>query len=488
MLSATEPRAVFTDDNGRYEIARLSAGRYTMMAMKAGFVTSQYGQRRPFGAGRSITLVDGQTIEKVDITMSPGAAVSGRIVDEFGEPVAGAAVEISRLAFANGRRQLNAVGSGGTDDRGEYRIFGLDAGEYFVRATLSLPSELSGASLGYAPTYYPGTAARNEAQRISLRTGEEMTGIAFALGIAKTARISGIVRNRDGSPVAVAFVAARDNSGDAGSIVPDVVSVTRPDGSFVLNNASPGSYVVQATTAGDTRLESPPANVVINGRDVDGLVLEIGTSATARGRISFDTKTPPGDLRRDLVRVFPVSPDSRESSFGTMPSPPRSDWTFEIANLTGRRLLRLANFRDDEWTMKSVMLEGVDVIDTPIDFSRGDVDGIEIVLTQRKTDLSGRVADGRDIPSPGSTVVAFVDDPEKWGPYTRFVERVQTDQDGRFRLRGLPPARYVVVALDDLEPGEEGDVELLERLRPKGIAVSLHESEARSVDLKITEF
>jgi hypothetical protein len=173
-LFASESRAVFTDDKGRYEISQLPAGRHSLAASKGGFVQMAYGQRRPHGAGRPLTLAAGQVLERIDFALPPGGVLTGRIVDEAGEAIVGASVSIIRLAFANGRRRPAGVGAAQTDDRGEFRVFGLPRGDYFVQASLGTASDVSGERLGYAPTFYPGTPVRGEAQRVSVKAGEEV--------------------------------------------------------------------------------------------------------------------------------------------------------------------------------------------------------------------------------------------------------------------------------------------------------------------------
>jgi len=168
-------RVVTSDADGRYEFRDLPAGRYTMTASKGGYVSLQFRQRRAFEQGTPIELLDQQVIDKADFSLPRGSAITGRILDEFGEPVADAFVQVMRYSYVNGRRQLTPSGRGGqTNDLGLYRIFGLPPGEYYVSAMvrglemLSLEMGMTGGlaeTASYAPTYYPGTASPAEAQR-----------------------------------------------------------------------------------------------------------------------------------------------------------------------------------------------------------------------------------------------------------------------------------------------------------------------------------
>ena len=100
---------------------------------------------------------------------------------------------------------------------------------------------------------------------------------------------------------------------------------------------------------------------------------------------------------------------------------------------------------------------GTDITDSGLDFKEGQqTSGIEIMLTQRATEVSGTVQDARARPVTDFVVVAFMPDSSKWGFMSRHVRMVRPNQDGRFSIKGLPPDDYLLIALDYLEPGEEG--------------------------------
>ena len=130
-------KTAFTDGQGRYEFRDLPAGQFNVSVSKSGFVTMQYGQTRPFEPGRPIDLVDAQVMEKADVALPRGSVVSGRVLDEFGEPVADATVTAMRKEYSMGKRRLAQSGRGSTtNDLGQFRLFGLPPGEYYVSATV----------------------------------------------------------------------------------------------------------------------------------------------------------------------------------------------------------------------------------------------------------------------------------------------------------------------------------------------------------------
>ena len=130
----SDRRPPFTDAQGRYEFRDLPAGRFNVSVSKSGFVTMQYGQTRPFEPGRPIDLADAQVMEKADVALPRGSAVSGRILDEFGEPVADATVAgDAHAVFDAASAGWSPTGRASTtNDLGQFRLFGLPPGEYYV--------------------------------------------------------------------------------------------------------------------------------------------------------------------------------------------------------------------------------------------------------------------------------------------------------------------------------------------------------------------
>jgi hypothetical protein len=138
------------------------------------------------------------------------------------------------------------------------------------------------------------------------------------------------------------------------------------------------------------------------------------------------------------------------------------------------------------WTIRSVRLNGTDITDAGIEFKASeDISGLEVELTNKLTAISGLVTNARGEPVKDYTAIAFAQDRDKWKPFSRYQGAGRPDQDGRFKINGLPPGDYYVIALDKIESGQTTDPDFLEMIRSKATMFTIREGETRTVDLKI---
>ena len=197
-------RSVSTDADGRWQLKSLPAGSYRVSVSKGGYVDIAYGQLRPFEAGKVLELADGQTMEKLDVTLPRAGVITGRVLDEFGEPLTGARVQPMRYRYVGGQRRLTPIAIGDTtDDIGQFRLHGLSPGEYFVSAQMSagLMFGQSDDRVGYGTTYFPGTAVQTEAQRVRVAVGQETAQINITMATSRIATISGTAVSSAGRPI-----------------------------------------------------------------------------------------------------------------------------------------------------------------------------------------------------------------------------------------------------------------------------------------------
>jgi hypothetical protein len=492
-------RLVTTDGDGRYELRDLPAGTFTLTISRTGFVSLRFGQRRPLEAPIAIELAEGERFT-ADISLPRGSAITGRVYNEFGEPVADVRVQTLRSRMIQGRRRLQPIGAGDrTDDTGAFRVHGLAPGDYYVAASGGGPDQPPGPNVkASVPTYYPGTPIFEEAQRITLGLGAEASADIHLLPI-RTARVSGVVIDSAGAPVGAMVNLSSETVGlgyvnAAMGPVPMTIAGhadAAADGAFVLSDVPPGSYTLNASIFGrsprtvrtvDMPLpmdghESASIPLVVGNDDVTGLTLVTGTGGTLTGTFVRDA---------GVVRALPANlgVEARGTRSGGMWLRMRSGSGFTVTGMTGPFHLEIEGLPEG-WAVKAITVDGNDVTDSPIDLKGAQNATAQIVLTDRVTEVTGTLTSDD---AARASIVLFAEDQTKWTYPSRHVRTVRADDQGVFRVSGLPGGeRYRALALDYLEDGEADDPEFLARMLDRATSFSLGEGERKTLGLRLVE-
>ena len=485
-------RVTSTDADGRFELRDLPAGRWTLSASKTGYVTQRLGQRRPFEMVSPIELANGQKLDGANFSLLRGGVITGRLQDDFGDPLANVRVVVERSQIIDGRRRLVNVGTNDeTDDTGAFRLYGLAPGEYYVSAGLRVnPIEQSDAT-GFAPTYYPGTGNVAEAQRVKVAAGEEVS-IGFSLLPVRRVRISGTVVSQGGEVGGgMVQLANGADAGDGPSFT--LASGIQSDGSFTLINVPPGSYVLNARSGvgngrggrgaarapGELEIGSLP--VVVGDSDVTGVTITLTHGASIAGTVVTEGKAA---ITLSSLRITARQLRNAPGQ-GLMASGVSATGSFQLSTLSGALALRVENL-PAQWMVKSIVVGQADVTDGGFEL-RGteQITNARIVLTDRLSELNGTVT-LRNQEAKDASVIVFADDASLWTFPTRYVRMARADAQGQFTLRGLPGgASYLVAAVDSLDEGEWQDPEFLERLREPASRVTIRDGETKTLALQL---
>lgn len=487
-----------TDAEGRYEIKDLAGGRYSISATKTGFITSQYGQRRPGEPGTPIEITDGMAADKLNFTLARGGVIAGRILDDTGDPMAGVQVAAMRYGFMSGSRRLMGTGEGDrTDDQGGFRLYGLPPGDYYVSATyrnmmFAGPEINNTQADGYAPTYFPGTPNLAEAQRVSPKAGQEVSGVVFSLMVSRLARIRGRALDSRGEPPARATVMLTSAEPMSAPMFMTMGNaMLGPDGAFQIPNVAAGRYVLNVRPMGMPTAtdEFAALPITVGNDDIDNVFVSTAVGATARGVVMSDTGEPL-PVRPEQIQLFAGAVDPMTPSVA-MGGPPRvnEDFSFELTSLFDRRIIRGGMMGPGGWSLKAVRYDGEDITDEGMEFVPGrNVEGLQVVFTQKVTDLSGLVTDERGKPVIDASIVVFPANRDKWRGQSRYVRTLRPDTQGRYSTKSLPPGEeYLVIAVQNLESGQGGDPDFLSRAREEATSFTLNEAEIKSVDVKLSK-
>jgi protocatechuate 3,4-dioxygenase beta subunit len=501
-----------TDAEGGFEFRNLPAGRYRLSASpgqySATYLTTVFGAKKPsgpgsFDAGAPIDLADGETFAKATIGLFRGAVISGRVSDENGEPLA--RVQVYSILFTPGSPRGMRAGAGAqTDDLGQFRLFGLPPGDYTIAAEArgntfvppNAPPETEEERMGFMLTYYPNTPDDASAQRVRTRSGAETPGVEIRMVSGRLFHVTGMVTDSQG----------RSTQRVTGSLVKRTASTggsasfgfsTDEQGRFQMRNVAPGTYrlTVRQQPIGPRGPDGTPADqgefaslpLSINA-DLDNILIVTSPGATIVGSIVLEGDVPqsPGGPSTQPIRVNAQMADP-ESMIG-MPTPPAAtvtrDLTFTMKGFAGDFLLRP---NAPGYYLKSVALGAEDITDTPHEFKNGD--RVTIVLTSRASAIEGTVTDDAGKPVADAGLLLFSDDKASWRLNSIRTRRAVPDPSGHFRLQGLLPGRYFLVAVprDRLNVfGPSADASFFEAIAKEATTVVLGEDEQRQVDVKVS--
>jgi Carboxypeptidase regulatory-like domain len=535
--------AVITDDSGTFSFDRLPAGRYSLQAIKAGFVTTSYGATRPMRPGTPIVLTDGQRATGLTLRMPRGAVITGTIVDQNGEPAVGVGVAAIRRTIVNGAPQLGfPTRRVDTDDRGAFRLYELAAGDYVIAATPAstvvagesirltteadvreafaelrstapsgprAASEGSAPTIGYAAVFFPGTASSTQAGIVTVSASQERTGVDFQLQLVPTAKVEGTVLMPDGQPLKSGLLnLTKTEQSIPGLSLADAFrrAQTDAEGHFSFAGVPPGQYALvsragqpapapgpAAAVPGPLDMRTPPlwasSDVSVEGQNISGLTLTLQQGLSVSGRVVVEPGTlPPPALNRVRISMAAVL-NPGEMTLGSSAATADANGQFSIEGVTPGRYKLMASLpgqRPDApgWVAKSAILDGQDTLDFPATLRRS-LEGAVITLTDKSTELSGLVKDASEQVAPEYFVIVFPADRQLWTQQSRRVQSVRPSANGRYQVRNLPPGDYLLVALVDVEQGEWQDPSFLQRMAPNGIKVTLGEGEKKTQDIKV---
>ena len=529
-------RAAITDDEGRFAFERLPAGRFTLSGTKAAYLATSYGASKAGRPGVPVQLAAGQVVTNLTLMMAHGAAVTGTLRDPNGDPVSNMQVSAFRLPLPGSPAILTVADSALTDDRGVYRIFGLMPGDYFVASTLRggaigadiavlssaqvdealqalqartgqiavpsapvpAPARTPSGSYAYAPVFYPGSASTARATKVSVGAGDERADIDFVVQLTRMATIEGTLTGADGAvPTGIAFIINPD-----GLQLPAFIGATPSFSSeagptsrkFKYTSVAPGRYTITARTAA-TPISWARVDVDVSGEDVVGLAMTLRSSLTLSGRVVFEgtTLATPADLSAVRVSILQTnglgSSSSGTTNMGNVYIPPAvidGDGRFEMTSvLPDTYRIQGTVPGAAGWWLRSAAVSGTDMLDVPFVIGTSDVKDVVLTFSDRHTALSGLLQTAAGQPASAYSIVVFPADRAMWRPLARRIQSARTGTDGRWIVKDLPPGRYLVAALEELDPDDLLDATFFEKLLAAAAPLTLGDGEQKAFDLRI---
>jgi protocatechuate 3,4-dioxygenase beta subunit len=514
-----------SDANGRFLFEDVAPGSYRLIATyEGGYVPAEYGQRSLTEQGTAFEITAGQKMTGVQLAMSPTGSISGRIYDKNGEPVGKAQVMALRQVYKNGRRTLTIVQTVSTDDRGEYRLFWLAPGRYYVSAKpdiveiamnlgqtnaynaaavhITPPMRFGTFELANAPsiktrrlktgevieemylqTYYPGTPDPHAAAPISVAAGATVGGVDLTtdIGLIRPHHIRGRVIDRTtGQPLAQASLTAVPLTDDPFFTIASARSNVQ--GLFDLAGVPPASYQIFVTRYGEalTGLNAL-VSVDVADKDIENFSIIAAPEFKLSGRFVMEggSRSYPrvGDVTRD-----PQVVGMTRGAFSFNP-PPAADGSFVLDGMVpGDFSVTLRGVAPDGY-IKSMRLGNADVLNDGLHVSGPSENVLEIVIGANAGKIEGVVLNTRQQPLANRTVVLV--------PDLRFRQRsdlykvISTDNTGHFRMQGVTPGDYKLFAWENVEQGAWQDPAFIGAYENAGRPIHIYEGTSENLQLPV---
>jgi hypothetical protein len=512
-----------SESDGRFLIPNVRPGRYRVMVSRPGYV------RRTF----SVTVVAGRT-DEVQALLTPTAAIAGRIYGANGEPLGNIDVSALKPSYRNGRRILTAVQTARTDDRGEYRLFWLPPGKYYVSAThqnAKSPMERimdgtgsfsggggSGQGLNmvrstgdpaaaiplfqqmeregpsedrYVPIYFPGTISEQAASVVDLSGGTDAAGVDIPLSPVRARHVRGVVINGATGQVAQYAGLKVDQGNGPGSLpgtFPDDGAID-PNGSFDLL-LFPGPHTLVGTAGTGVGF----ATIEVRDADLEGIQIVAMPSFNIAGRIVADGPVDNTDVENIRISLL------RDGGAGATSSPsyslPRPDGSFVVEATPGDFQLNVApilnlavrppgppNFQVPSSLqrayVKSIRLGDFDVLNNGLRLQGAPAGRLDIVIGTAPGVVEGSVFHDGQTAGPGVTVVLLPDIRRRIDLY----KTTTTDPSGQFRIDRVPPGDYRAFAWQEISDGAWQDPDFMQEQEARGTPVRVVEGNPTSIRL-----
>jgi len=548
-VAGTPPgQTTTTDDSGAFAFGGLPAGKYELQAFKNAYLRASYGASRPDRAGTPVVVKDSEAVANLAMTIARGGVITGIVRDTGGRPVPGLNVRVLKLGYnaVTGERTLGAPGTGSaglTDDRGEYRAYGLPPGGYLVvvvpnvssgrgnddirqltsaevrqalqaaragastatvkpgQPTVPRSSSSPGGRLNYAPIFHPGVTDIGAASVIVLGVSEEHAGVDVTIQLVPTATISVTISSPAGAlppSLSVRLVPAGPQTEMlAGAGLRGPSAQPRPDGTYVFNGVAPGVYTIKAIVgAGGGRGGVPVPNtptqwaatdVIISGQDLDvPLMLQPGVAVN--GRVAFEGSQPTAaEVQALSFALVPPGAGGQVPASGGGRVDAEGRFTFAGVTPDTYRFVPTwtAVAAREKWSIKASTANGREAFEAPLRINPNETVDWTVTYTDKPTSLTGVFQDRGGRASTQYYILVFSSDRKHWTPGSRRVRMTRPSTDGAFSVKGLPPGEYFLAALADLETGEWNDPTLLEELVKSSAKVTLRDGEETKQDFRI---
>ncbi|MGE0885673.1 MAG: collagen binding domain-containing protein [Blastocatellales bacterium] len=453
MLQSAPATTAITDANGWYRLTNVAPGSYRISAYAPAFVIE--GEKNPFTPGKTVNLAEGENIDNVNFSMTRGGVVTGQVTDPDGRPVIAETVRAYKLD-ENGKRQTSRLPDFSrwqTDDRGVYRIYGLESGRYLIAAGPSseeVSLNFGGSGATYKLTYHPDAAEESKAKIIEISPGSEAENVDIRLeraskskGYVATGRV---IEAESGKPVAGVMIGYGVTKTGAASFGFGNAA-TNSQGEFRLEGLTPNSYQAFVVGLDQTENYAEPLAFEVGEGDVTGLEIRMNRGASISGMAVIEGSNDPKlyeKLAKAQIMALPLESGGQRMVSNIFGGTGQigANGSFKLGGVAPGKVRLMANLfmAEKGFALLRVEHNGVEVKE--IQLNAGDrLTGVRMVFTYGSASIAGRVEIRGGILPPNTRLsVSAVREGAARNDFGTSMAEV--DSRGQFLIEGLSQGTY----------------------------------------------
>jgi len=498
-----------TGSDGAFRFANLKPGKYRLLAAhpEGTYYPAEYGQRNPRGPGYDFSI-DNASSMKVRIEMAPMASVTGHVTGADGKPAAHVHVLAAEIVYQNGARVLNQIQGVETDERGNYRLFWLPPGKYYIgafpegirrrqvavpfappAAIESLNQFVSQAFVHYRTgsdgeilrdvydiVYSPGQTNPESASIIDLRLGSTVNGVDISLvpGRKRAVRIRGIVTDNSGQPARNASVQAVPRV--TGPVTVSPRATTDNNGVFEIDGVAQGNYLLFAQFTVNNARQTAIRNLTVEASDIENVSLAATAGLRISGHITMngaDTDAYRVGLSSENIVIPSYSSGNVPASMFSIPGVLAGNYRVNVNPASGAL--------EPGVYVRSIRFDGVESTKGILQIAESTAGVLEIDLGRNGQTVDGRVVDAQRLPSPGVMIVLVPVNSQR----PDLFKTATTDFVGQFKIQGVAPGAYLAFAWPWVPDGIWRYPEFYRAVEGLGTRVTISEGAGNNFDLTL---
>ena len=481
--------------DGSFKFEGVEPGTYFLVGDKSGFIRTGYGSKDGLSRFTALSLEPGQQMTDLKMQLVAQGVITGRVLDEDGDPVGGAFVQlIGRARGQGGKAQFYPRGQATADETGVFRIASLTPGKYYVTAQTSR----RGMNMNERPatpgkpnpqpvrTFYPSSLDRSGASALDVKAGQEIPGVEIHIRAVETFHIRGKVvgdlGENDGQRAMLMLLSQSEGGMSMG--MANGSAMVAKDHTFEMDNVPPGQYVIVMSTMNGKFSARQP--VEVGSGDVNDVVVAPQTMFTIHGQLEVQGKLTSDQRDNGLAGIYiTLSPDD-DVMLGGDQGTTKADGSFSIESVTPGKF-RVQVFNEPEGTyLMSVRFGNQEVMGKTLDLTQAAGGDMHVVIRAGAAEVNGTVTGKKGdtvVPISGAAILLI---PEDMNHMNANLAGSGADQNGAFTARSVAPGTYYAIAYEpDDQTQNVRDPAVLKLLSSQGTKVEVKENDKKQVQLTI---